>query len=776
MPQLRIRDTLTSVALVTIAALFVSICPARAQQSAANSADNVASKLARLVATPAVSGYERPLSEQLAKDLASFHPVTDNIGDIIITLGSGSPHRLIVASIDEPGFVVSEITPDGYLRMQRLPQRGLPKIYNELCSAQPIQITTAQGTQRDGVVAGLSIHLQPYGDSTTNEANPADINAMYVDVGASSAAEVRKAGIDLLNPLVLRRSLAQMDNKFLTGVSVGDRFGAAALLQSLAHLDPAKISGTLTVAFVVQQRTGARGLQRILTTVRADELLYVGRLTPGGPVRGMEGVHHAARREPGSGVLLASEGSELASDTFPAQLKKIADANHATLETDYSSALIPRSYLPLPAPPAKTAHIGIATSWPDTPAETISAADLTQLASFIESYETGAPAAHALPIDLALAVSSSAPKTAERPAGAPDTATLLSDLTRAYGASTHEAPVRERVQSLLPKWAKPETDDSGNLILTMGGVTSSSDGAAKKTPSILVVAHMDEIGYKAKNISNDGRLEVEELGSALQNFYQGHPAVMHTATGDLAAVVELPPSWDNATFKWPEAGSELPTRVDVGARTPDEVAKLGIKVGDTITIPKAYHPLIGTRANARSFDDRVGCVALISAAWALGGPDSPALKNRNVTFVWSTGEELGLVGAAKLAQRLADSHVIPDYVFAVDTFVSSDSPIESKRYGDAKIGEGFVVRAVDSSNIVPPWALEKIQKLAHANQIPIQYGVTSGGNDGSAFLRYGSLDVALGWPLRYSHSPAEVIDTRDVDSLAHIIAAVAKSW
>jgi putative aminopeptidase FrvX len=83
---------------------------------------------------------------------------------------------------------------------------------------------------------------------------------------------------------------------------------------------------------------------------------------------------------------------------------------------------------------------------------------------------------------------------------------------------------------------------------------------------------------------------------------------------------------------------------------------------------------------------------------------------------------------------------------------------------------------VDNSNIVPSALVERLIKLAHANQIPIQYGVTGGGNDGSAFVRYGSVDIALGWPLRYSHSPAEVIDTRDVDSLARIIAVIAKSW
>ena len=134
------------------------------------------------------------------------------------------------------------------------------------------------------------------------------------------------------------------------------------------------------------------------------------------------------------------------------------------------------------------------------------------------------------------------------------------------------------------------------------------------------------------------------------------------------------------------------------------------------------------------------------------------------------------MGAAKVAARLAAEGHVPDFVFAVDTFVSSDSPIESQRFADAEIGKGFVIRAVDNSNIVPTALVERLIKLARTNQIPIQYGVTGGGNDGSAFVRYGSVDIALGWPLRYSHSPAEVIDTRDVDALARIITVIAKSW
>jgi len=343
---------------------------------------------------------------------------------------------------------------------------------------------------------------------------------------------------------------------------------------------------------------------------------------------------------------------------------------------------------------------------------------------------------------------------------------VLRELAESYGTSGHERMVRDSIRSLLPDWTKPDTDGAENLVLRVGAAPPNS-----KAPKILVIAHMDEIGFEVKSISSDGRLEVETLGGMDLSYYQGHPALVHSANADHDAIIELPSGWDEPNFQWP-AESERAIRVDVGGRSPDEVAKLGIKVGDSITIPKQYRPLLRTRANGRSFDDRVGCAALISAVWALGGP----LKDRDVTFVWSTGEEIGLVGAAALAKRVAAEGREPDYVFAVDTFVSSDSPLESKRFADAELGKGFVIRAVDNSNIARRDLVERVVQLARANHIPVQYGVTGGGNDGSAFVRYGAADIAIGWPLRYSHSPAEVIDTRDVDSLAHIITEIAKSW
>jgi putative aminopeptidase FrvX len=487
----------------------------------------------------------------------------------------------------------------------------------------------------------------------------------------------------------------------------------------------------------------------------------------------MEGVHRAPRREPGSGVLVGLDQASGTLTGFAADLKQVADATKVPFNADYSASVIPRSDLPKWAFPAKWVHLGIATAWSDTPAEMVDFDDMLSLTALLCHYAAGSSSG--LRREGRSGDVGGGPPHQRLPLSA-----ALKELIEKYGASGSEEFVRASVKKLLPEWAKPESDDAGNLILHLG-----TSPAGVKTPKILIIAHLDEIGFQVKSISGDGRLEVTTLGGMDLSFYEGHPMLVHTSTGDREAIMELPRGWDEQKFKWP-AEPEHAIRVDVGARSPEEVAKLGIKVGDSITIPKEYRPLLGTRANGRSFDDRVGDAALISAVWALqegppgrrlGEPgESVPLKDRDVTFVWSTGEEIGLVGAGALAKRLAAEGHTPDYVFAVDTLVSSDSPLESKRFADAQLGKGFAVRAVDQSNVVPRELVDKVVKLAHANQIPVQVAVTGGGNDGSMFLPYGSVDIALGWPLRYSHSPAEVVDTRDVDALARIIAVIARSW
>ena len=729
---------------------------------------SVADDLRDFVQVPAVPGYEQELAGKIAARLQGLKPTTDEMANVIVTVGSGSPHRLIVAPMDEPGFVVSGITSDGYLRVQRLPQTGaaLP-LFNELYSAQPVKIGTGPQKWISGAVAGLSIHLQP---QVQHPPSLADLDNIYIDIGATNEQQARATGADLLSPLALERTFYEMAGGNWTSTAIGDRFGDAVLIELLRRLDPQKVKGTVTFAFVAQQWTEARGLDRMLQTLKPDEVIYVGRLIRRPPPpAGTEGTAAESAgpatftQKPGGGALLGIPDLRQDLMGMAAEMKDVATKNGISLHVDFSAPIVPpvrRGSLPRAPLPPRTVHLSVATAWPSTPAESLDAHDLANLASLLETYLQG----QGSKFEIAAPQTIDEPKPPSRPSTAPSNESILQQVIETYGVSGgHEKNVREVIAALLPSWAKPQTDASGNLILRWG--------AESAKPRVVVVAHQDEIGFEVKGILPDGRLELVTEGGGVLAYFMGHPAFVHSGNGIHPAVLELPDGWESADFKWPR-GPRTQYRLDVGAANPEQVAQLGIKVGDFVTIPKKYRKLSGTRASARAFDDRIGCAALVSAVWALG----PNLKDRNVTFIWSTSEEIGLVGAADAAKRLAAEGHAPDYVFAVDTFVSADSPLESKRFADALLGDGFVVRAVDNSNVVPRTLVEKVISLAHSNHIAAQYGVTGGGNDGSAFLQYGSTDIALGWPLRYSHSPGEVIDTRDLDALAKIIAVVAKSW
>jgi len=193
-----------------------------------------------------------------------------------------------------------------------------------------------------------------------------------------------------------------------------------------------------------------------------------------------------------------------------------------------------------------------------------------------------------------------------------------------------------------------------------------------------------------------------------------------------------------------------------------------VTVGTTVTSYKAAARFGAVRFSARSLDDRTGCTAQLLAMRGI----NPAALTHKVIFVFSVREETGLFGAAAVAAALGTS---VRRVHAIDTFVSADDPMESDRFADAPLGRGAVVRALDNSSATPPAEVDRVLSIARAARIPMQVGTTNGGNDGSEFVRYGAVDVPIGWPLRYSHSPAEVIDLRDLVSLSRIIERLARA-
>jgi putative aminopeptidase FrvX len=331
---------------------------------------------------------------------------------------------------------------------------------------------------------------------------------------------------------------------------------------------------------------------------------------------------------------------------------------------------------------------------------------------------------------------------------------VLAPLVESYGPSGMEAPVRETVKRLLPAWARTETDTAGNLWLRVG----------TGEPLVVFVAHLDEIGYRVSGIRDDGILELRPLGGFFTSLYEGRPALVHTGSATVPGVFMPRDSIGAAPSHNPP-----PLRVDIGVTSRDAAVRLGVGVGSTVTMPKEYMRLAGTRATGRSFDDRVGSAAQVLAVRHL---DRSKLRHA-VVFIWSVREEVGLEGAAAAAHQLGLS---ASRVHAIDTFVAADSPLELPNFAVAPVGAGAVARAVDNSAVTPPALLDSLVRVARLRGIPLQLGTTNGGNDGSAFAAWGVPDVALGWPLRYSHSPAEVVDLRDVASLASLVQAVAETW
>jgi putative aminopeptidase FrvX len=315
-----------------------------------------------------------------------------------------------------------------------------------------------------------------------------------------------------------------------------------------------------------------------------------------------------------------------------------------------------------------------------------------------------------------------------------------------------EAPVRDAVRRLLPAWAKPQVDTAGNLWVTAG----------RGEPTVVLVAHLDEVGFEVTAIGEDGALEVRPRGGIFPTLWAGRPALVHGGRLPVPAVFQ---PLDSA------AASEdsVSLRVDAGATSRAQVEALGIRIGHTVTSPKEYVRLAGERATARSFDDRVGSAAQLMALRRL----DPERLRHTVIFLWSVREEIGLEGARAAARALG---LRPARVHPIDTFVSADSPLELQNFAVAPLGQGPVARAIDNSSVTPPALLDSLVAVAGSRGIPLQVGTTNGGNDGSAFAEFGVPDVPIGWPLRYSHSPVEVVDLRDVAHLAELVQAVVERW
>ena len=203
----------------------------------------------RFASMTAVTGLEQAMVDSLR---ALFPGTTrDHVGNVTLTLGQGSPKRLFTCPLDEVGYVVGNILPDGFLLLRRVGGTGrtASPLFDQQLEGHRVTVFGARGAV-PGVVAVKSTHLTR-GRGAPGTPDPVfTVDNAYVDVGASSAAEVQGLGIAALAPVSLAKR-PQLYGERLLAAPVAGRRAACAALAAAVQAKP-KVKGTVVVAFTVQ--------------------------------------------------------------------------------------------------------------------------------------------------------------------------------------------------------------------------------------------------------------------------------------------------------------------------------------------------------------------------------------------------------------------------------------------------------------------------------------------------------------------------------------------
>jgi putative aminopeptidase FrvX len=201
--------------------------------------------LAALISRYGVSGAEKPVRDEILHRLPAWaKPEVDAKGNVTVTVGSGAEHLLFVAHMDEVGFRVAEVLPDGRLRLET---RG-----GVLRSAWEAQAALVHGDR--GPVPAV---FEPRADWRQAErAAPGPLTAW---LGAASAAEVAALGVHAGSTVTMPKRMLRIGPHRALARGFDDRAGCTALLLALAGLDPAKLTRRVTFAWDVEEEIGLNG-------------------------------------------------------------------------------------------------------------------------------------------------------------------------------------------------------------------------------------------------------------------------------------------------------------------------------------------------------------------------------------------------------------------------------------------------------------------------------------------------------------------------------------
>lgn len=333
----------------------------------------------------------------------------------------------------------------------------------------------------------------------------------------------------------------------------------------------------------------------------------------------------------------------------------------------------------------------------------------------------------------------------------------MEEMIKVPGVSGFEDDIRDCIREKIEAMGLNATEDNlGDLLVTLGD----------KGPSVVMIAHMDELGLIVSKIEEDGSIRIRKVGGIDDRTLVGRVVEIKTQKGMVTGVLGLKPPHlmtdaddRKKVMTWQEV------RVDVGTRSKKGTEKLGIRVLDPMVFKKDITYIGKDLICARAVDDRMGCAIILDVLEKLKDAKLPI----KLTFAWSVQEETGLKGAKVIGFNLR-----PDYVFAVDTMTTTDGPCMGETFEKVLIGGGPAMRMFDNEAIASPKMRRLVEEVAKAAKIPLQYGTGGGATDGAAMQDFGCLMMPIGIAMRYTHSPVEIASIKDMENASKLLVKIAE--
>lgn len=340
------------------------------------------------------------------------------------------------------------------------------------------------------------------------------------------------------------------------------------------------------------------------------------------------------------------------------------------------------------------------------------------------------------------------------------TATLLKLLSIPSPSGWEAEGQKFWIQHVSPHADRIETDPHGNAWAVL-------EGSAKKAPRVMLEAHADEIGFIIRHIDDKGFLAVGPIGGSDRSLAPARRIRLFGSKGVVAGVI------GNTAIHLRDKGADkLPEwkdlYIDVGASSPKEVEKLGLRVGTHgIFIDDAVE-FSKNRITGRALDNRIGGFVLALALEELC-KKRPAASTYAVNAVQ---EELGCHGA-----RMAAHRINPSVAVVFDVTHATDTPgINVKEHGLVELGKGPTLSHGAANH---PLVVERLVQVAHKLDIPVQHEAVSRSTSTDADVIYTSRDgipcALISIPLRYMHSPVETVDLDDARRAARLAAGFIRS-